>query len=454
MKTVTKGGKDWSKTLHEALWAYRTAHKTPIGMTPYQFVYGKTCHLPVELEHKAYWAIKEMNFDIDAAQIKQRIQISELATEPTSHTACHRSPASAFGFFRFFSPRSRPIPRPRNQFREVPENRPSQFRSAAAHNPSSCGPAALFHHCRRPLPARRRTSALAAAPGPLPTLNPVPLPLSPILRMPGAVVSPPPPATRPPPPPPAWIGGWTRNSSPLASASSSSRWWTVAREQSTSVAGPIPKCCRPIRAYSLPIWSNLCRFTRCCPARAWPTQAHLRRLCHPQDLLSKLVRLVVPRVHGLIWDLLRAFSAAPCYDLLTGVLVVSNNGNIDRPHSPLMHFSTSQDHSPIFRLHTCVWYSEEFYWLIFILIFLESALCIGTKACILIYRSMWLDPCFNWAKQSIGLKIFCLNLLIKTRCSIVLLVIQYNLDVYLCFFKPIYILTRTIALLWWNLQVM
>jgi hypothetical protein len=78
MKTVTKGGKDWSKKLDGALWAYRTAHKTPIGMTPYQFVYGKTCHLPVELEHKAYWAIKEMNFDTDAARIKRRIQISEL----------------------------------------------------------------------------------------------------------------------------------------------------------------------------------------------------------------------------------------------------------------------------------------------------------------------------------------------------------------------------------------
>jgi hypothetical protein len=78
MKMVTKEGKDWSKKLDGALWAYRTAHKTPIGMTPYQFVYGKTCHLPVELEHKAYWAIKEMNLDIDASRIKWRIQISEL----------------------------------------------------------------------------------------------------------------------------------------------------------------------------------------------------------------------------------------------------------------------------------------------------------------------------------------------------------------------------------------
>jgi hypothetical protein len=48
-KTIEKGGKDWSKKLDEALWAYRMAHKTPIGMTPYQFVYGKSCHLPLEL---------------------------------------------------------------------------------------------------------------------------------------------------------------------------------------------------------------------------------------------------------------------------------------------------------------------------------------------------------------------------------------------------------------------
>jgi transposase InsO family protein len=77
-KTIEKGGKDWSKKLNGALWAYRTAFKTPIGMTPYQFVYGKACHLPVEFEHKAYWAIKEMNLDLDAAVVKRRIKISEL----------------------------------------------------------------------------------------------------------------------------------------------------------------------------------------------------------------------------------------------------------------------------------------------------------------------------------------------------------------------------------------
>ncbi|GJS03515.1 reverse transcriptase domain-containing protein [Tanacetum coccineum] len=66
-RTVGENRTSWSDKLDDALWAFRTAFKTPIGCTPYKLVYGKSCHLPIELEHKAYWALKHAKFDLKTA---------------------------------------------------------------------------------------------------------------------------------------------------------------------------------------------------------------------------------------------------------------------------------------------------------------------------------------------------------------------------------------------------
>ena len=72
-KTVASTRKDWSSKLDDALWAYRTAFKTPIGLSLFQMVYGKACHLPVEMEHKAYWALKFLNFDETLSREKRKL---------------------------------------------------------------------------------------------------------------------------------------------------------------------------------------------------------------------------------------------------------------------------------------------------------------------------------------------------------------------------------------------
>ena len=76
--TISTNRKDWLVKLDDALWAYRAAYKSPIGMSPYGIVVAKPCHLPLEIEYKAKWAIKKMNCDFKAAKEKRLLQMNEL----------------------------------------------------------------------------------------------------------------------------------------------------------------------------------------------------------------------------------------------------------------------------------------------------------------------------------------------------------------------------------------
>ncbi|XP_016177964.1 uncharacterized protein LOC107620296 [Arachis ipaensis] len=69
---------DWSSRLGDAIWAYRTSYKTPIGMSSFHLDYEKACHLPVEVEHKAYWAVRECNSGLGGAGIERKLQLEEL----------------------------------------------------------------------------------------------------------------------------------------------------------------------------------------------------------------------------------------------------------------------------------------------------------------------------------------------------------------------------------------
>ena len=77
-KTVNKMGIGWKDKLPDALWSYRTAFMTPIGMSPYHIVYGKSCRLPVEQEHQAYWTIRNWIMDFDGAGEWRKMQLAEL----------------------------------------------------------------------------------------------------------------------------------------------------------------------------------------------------------------------------------------------------------------------------------------------------------------------------------------------------------------------------------------
>nr|GEZ82350.1 reverse transcriptase domain-containing protein [Tanacetum cinerariifolium] len=78
-RTVGENRALWSDKLEDALWAFRTAFKTSFGCTPYRLVYGKVCHLPLELEHKAFWTLKHANFDLKTAGDHRKLQLNEVS---------------------------------------------------------------------------------------------------------------------------------------------------------------------------------------------------------------------------------------------------------------------------------------------------------------------------------------------------------------------------------------
>nr|GFA44039.1 reverse transcriptase domain-containing protein [Tanacetum cinerariifolium] len=78
-RTIGENHALWSDKLEDALWAFRTAFKTPVGCTPYRLVYGKACRLPLELEHKAFWALKQVNFYLKTVGDHQKLQLNELS---------------------------------------------------------------------------------------------------------------------------------------------------------------------------------------------------------------------------------------------------------------------------------------------------------------------------------------------------------------------------------------
>nr|GFB63854.1 reverse transcriptase domain-containing protein [Tanacetum cinerariifolium] len=78
-KTMGENRASLSDKLEDALWAFRTAFKTSVGYTPYHLVYGKACHLSLELKHKAYWALKHANFDLKTTGYHRKLQLNELS---------------------------------------------------------------------------------------------------------------------------------------------------------------------------------------------------------------------------------------------------------------------------------------------------------------------------------------------------------------------------------------
>ncbi|GKE44170.1 reverse transcriptase domain-containing protein [Tanacetum coccineum] len=92
-RSVGYNPKNWSEKLDDALWAFKTAYKTHTGCTPFRLVYGKACYLPVEIKHKAYWALKKCNIDLTDAiknHFMELIEIMELRDRAYENTHIYK----------------------------------------------------------------------------------------------------------------------------------------------------------------------------------------------------------------------------------------------------------------------------------------------------------------------------------------------------------------------------
>nr|GFB06650.1 reverse transcriptase domain-containing protein [Tanacetum cinerariifolium] len=89
-RTVGENRASWSDKLEDALWAFRTAFKTSVDCTPYRLVYGKACHLLLELEHKVYWALKHANFDLKTAGDHRKLQLNELRDQAYENSLIYK----------------------------------------------------------------------------------------------------------------------------------------------------------------------------------------------------------------------------------------------------------------------------------------------------------------------------------------------------------------------------
>ena len=98
-KIIRPDGKDWAYKLLNALWAYRMAYKTLVGMYPFRLIFGKACYLPVDLDHQAYSAIKKVNLSLDEAgkhRLLQLQELQELRHDAYENAAVYKEKTKAF----------------------------------------------------------------------------------------------------------------------------------------------------------------------------------------------------------------------------------------------------------------------------------------------------------------------------------------------------------------------